>query len=255
MIKVKHIVKTTLLAVVLISSISCAAESKNTSVIDKNAIQKSLEKFFGKIDKNNISTTDFDGVAEVLMTNPIDSIFVSSNGKYLIQGDIINLDKRAKMSSGDKVKLLKKAELDSIKDSDKIIFKAKNEKYSVNVFTDVDCPFCAKLHAEVGEINDLGITINYLASPLEQLHPKAQMQMEKIWCASDKVKAMDDYKRNRIIPNSPKCDNPVASQIAIARKLGVNGTPAIFLEDGTQISGYVPAKTLLTRIENSKKER
>lgn len=225
----------------------------NLSFANVKDIQTNLEPFFGDIKAENITKTDFDGVSEVIIENPIDSIYVSNDGRYFLQGDIIDITKRARMQTSDRVNQLKQDTLNSVKDSDKIIFKAKNQKHTIDVFTDVDCPFCAKIHSEMDKLNNLGITVKYLASPLEQLHPQAQTRMEKIWCAKDKVAAMDNYKKNRVIPNSSKCDNPVASQIQVARKLGVNGTPAIFLENGEQIAGYMPAEALLKRIEESKK--
>lgn len=224
----------------------------NFAVASVSDIQKSLQPFFGDIKAKNISKTEFTGVSEVIIEDPIGVIYVSDDGKYFMQGEIIDIKKRAKIQGSSNINTLKASVLASVKDSDKIIFKAKNEKHFINVFTDVDCPFCAKLHAEMNKINDLGITVKYLASPLEQLHPTAQAQMEKIWCAKDRVKALDDYKKKRIIPDSPKCDNPVAEQVKIARKLGVNGTPAIFLENGEQIAGYLPADSLIKRIEASK---
>ena len=69
--------------------------------------------------------------------------------------------------------------LESISDNDKIIFEAQEEKYVINVFTDVDCPYCAKLHANMSQMNDLGITVKYLASPLEQLHPNCPKRYGK----------------------------------------------------------------------------
>ena len=237
--------KKIILPLLLITGISSA------SVVD---IQKNLKPFLGEIKAENITKTKFKGVSEILIENPIETIFVSNDGKYLIQGDIIDIKARAKMSSGNKVNSLKKQLLASVKADDKITFKAKNEKYAVDVFTDVDCPFCAKLHAEMDKMNDLGITINYLASPLAQLHPTAQSKMEKIWCAKDKTQAMDNYKRNRVVPqDSPKCDNPVAKQLKLAQKLGVNGTPALFLPNGEKVGGYLPAKSLLQRLENMQK--
>ena len=216
-------------------------------------IKKSLEPLFGNIVESNIIKTELQGISEVITTNPIGSFFVSNDGKYIIQGDIINIKKRKILATSKRIDVLKKELISSINDKDKIIFKAKNKKHIVNVFTDVDCPFCAKLHANMQQMNDLGITIKYLASPLAGLHPLAQTKMEKIWCAKDSVKAMDEYKRYRKVPDSKKCKNPVASQLKIAQQLGVNGTPSLFLENGENIAGYLSAKALLSRLENSKK--
>ncbi len=219
---------------------------------NKDNVIKNLSPFFGNIDKEDISETPFDGVYEVLLRSPIGSVLISKDGRYLIQGEVIDLDKRQRMPSSNKVNQLKQSLINTINDEDKIIFKAKNEKYAIHVFTDVDCPYCQKLHAEMPKINKFDITVKYLASPLAQLHPKAQSVMEKIWCADDRIKAIDEYKKYKTIPNSKPCDNPVASQLQIATKLGVNGTPAIFLPNGVHIPGYVTAEVLLKRLETLK---
>ena len=97
-------------------------------------------------------------------------------------------------------------------------------------------------------MNALGITVKYLAAPIEQLHPNAQSAMEKIWCAEDTAIAMHNYKTNRYLPNSRDCINPVKEQLAISKQLGVNGTPSIFLENGSNIPGYQEPNELLNSI-------
>ncbi|SMM98074.1 Thiol:disulfide interchange protein DsbC [uncultured Candidatus Thioglobus sp.] len=228
--------KKILLALVFISAQSIASDD----IVEK------LSVFFGT---KNIEKTQLKGIYEVILENPIKSVFIS-DGRYLIRGDIIDLKTQQKIPS--KAKQLKKALLDNIDEKDKIIFKAENEKYAVHVFTDIDCPFCRKLHAEMPKMNQLGITVKYLASPLASLHPTAQGKMEKIWCAEDPVAAMDNYKKNQVVPDSEPCKNPVAEQLEIAAELSVNGTPAIFLADGTHIPGYLSADSLLKRLESTK---
>ena len=145
---------------------------------------------------------------------------------------------------------LAKSLINNISDSDKIIYPANDKKYIVHVFTDVDCPYCKKLHREMGALNDLGITVKYLASPLAPLHPTAQEKMQRIWCAIDRKKAMDNYNIGRSVPDIERCNNPVASQLAISKKLGVSGTPSIFLSDGTHLQGYLPPDKLLMEIQS-----
>lgn len=218
---------------------------------DKDDVIKQLGKFFGKIEKQDIVKSPFKGVYEVITRNPIDSVLVSEDGKYLIQGDVIDLNNKSLIKKSNKIKDLKLTLINSIEDKDKIIYSAKNEKYTINVFTDVDCPFCKKLHRNMSKMNDLGITVKYLASPLASLHPTAQGKMQKIWCADDRNQAMDDYKINNITPDVDNCKNPVAEQLKLSQKIGVNGTPAIFLSDGTSLPGYMPADKLLAKIKSS----
>ncbi len=217
----------------------------------KDEVINNLSRFFGEIEKQDIVESPFIGVYEVITYDPIDSILVSENGKYLIQGDVVDLTTRSLIQKSDKVKSLKLALINSISDNDKIIYQADNEKYQVHVFTDVDCPFCKRLHNSIEKMNELGITVKYLAAPLASLHPRAQGKMQKIWCSDDRKQAMDNYNDMGVVADSPACDDPVAKQLAISQKLGVNGTPAIFLSDGTHLPGYLPADKLLRKIQNT----
>ncbi|MDB3869274.1 DsbC family protein [Candidatus Thioglobus sp.] len=232
-------IKSLFLVIALLSSSAFAT---------KDEVIQNLSRFFDGIDKNDITDSPFKGVYEVITYNPIDSMLISEDGQYLIQGDVVNIKTRSLIQKSSKVKNLKLALINTIKDSDKIIYKAQNEKYQVHVFTDVDCPYCRKLHNNIGKMNDLGISVKYLASPLASLHPKAQAKMQKIWCADDRNQAMDDYNDSGTIVDVSNCDNPVADQLEISKQLGVTGTPAIFLSDGTHLPGFVPADKLLSKI-------
>jgi thiol:disulfide interchange protein DsbC len=220
----------------------------NYALADVSVVVNKLKPFFPEIKAENISPSQLDGYYEVILTDPfIDVMYISIDGKYVIQGAVTDLELMTNISTN-RINSIKLNILESISDSDKIVFKAKEEKYVINVFTDVDCPYCAKLHANMRQMNDLGITVKYLASPLEQLHPNAQSAMEKIWCAEDRELAMHNYKSKRYLPDSPDCINPVSEQLAISKQLGVNGTPSIFFENGTNLPGYLPPNDILNRI-------
>mgnify|MGYP001587749224 CR=1 FL=1 len=234
--------KALLLTIVLLSGNTFA---------NKNAVINNLSPFFGEINQEDITPSPFKGVYEVVTYNPIDSMLVSQDGKYLIQGDVVNITTRSLIQKSSRVKNLKLALIATIDDSDKIIYSAKNEAYQVHVFTDVDCPFCKRLHNNIDKMNKLGITVKYLAAPLASLHPTAKGKMQKIWCAEDRKQALDDYNDSSMIVDSPNCTNPVASQLAISQQLGVTGTPAIFLSDGTHLPGYLPADKLLKQIQTT----
>ena len=207
-----------------------------------------LKPYFSDITNESISSSKLDGFYEVVLTNPsIEVLYISFDGRYVIQGAVTDLELMTNLSS-ERINLEKISILNSIDEHNKIVFKAENEQHIIHVFTDVDCPYCAKLHANMQAMNALGITVKYLAAPIAQLHPNAQSAMEKIWCAEDKAIAMHNYKTNRYLPNSPDCINPVEEQLAISMQLGVNGTPSIFLENGSNIPGYQEPNELLNSI-------
>jgi len=221
----------------------------NAAYANIEVVMERLLPYFPNLTAEHVSPSQLNGFYEVLVQTPqYEILYISDDGRFIIQGEITDLVTRSSLSSG-RLTVLKKKILDNIDEADKIIFKAENEQHIIHVFTDVDCPYCTKLHANMSEMNALGITVKYLAAPLAQLHPQAQGKMEKIWCAEDRRKAIHDYKTRRIVPKSEKCDNPVAEQLAISQHLGVNGTPSIFFENGTNLPGYQDPQMLLKTIK------
>ena len=220
----------------------------NSVIANVDTVFNQLKPFFPTITTENIKNSELDGFYEVVLINPqIDVLYISLDGRYVIQGAITDIELMTNLSTkrinSERINIL-----NSIDENNKIVFKAENEQHIVHVFTDVDCPYCAKLHSNMKGMNALGITVKYLASPFEKIHPGIQSKMEKIWCAEDKAIAMHNYKTNRDLPNSPDCINPVEDQLAISKQLGVNGTPSIFLENGSNIPGYQEPNQLLNSI-------
>lgn len=222
--------------------------TSNNAFADVNKALSILKPIFPKLTENNINKSAINNFYEVLIEDPqYTIIYISKDGNFIINGDIINTNNMSTLSAIT-LNNVKKNLINSIKEEDKIIFKADKQKYVINVFTDIDCPYCIMLHSDLEKINNFGISIKYLAYPIEDFHPKAHKKMEKIWCAKDKKQAMHNYKTKKQIININDCKNPVAQQLIIGKKLGINGTPYIFLEDGSHIVGYPGVEILLERI-------
>ena len=113
-----------------------------------------------------------------------------------------------------------------------LVYKAKNQKHVITVFTDITCGYCRKLHSEMKELNDDGITVRYLAFPRQGVPSPMPDNMRSVWCAADPLKAMTDAQNGKSVPVA-KCDADIAGQYHLGGVLGVNGTPAIVLENGT----------------------
>ena len=172
----------------------------NSTYANIEEIINKLQPYFPNINAEQINVSQIDGFYEVIITEPwLEVMYISSDARYVLQGNVTDLVTMSNLSAI-RINTTRKKILDNIDESSKIVFEATNEQHIVHVFTDVDCPYCAKLHANMAEMNSLGITIKYLASPLEQLHPNAQSVMEKIWCAENKNLAIHNYKTKRILP-------------------------------------------------------
>jgi thiol:disulfide interchange protein DsbC len=172
-------------------------------------------------------------------------IYVSADGKYLIEGHVFDLAAMHDVME-DTMTGVRKAMLDAIPADKKLTFAPPHPKYHLTVFTDVDCPYCRTFHKQIADYNKLGIAVDYVLYPLA-IHPGSDKKAQTVWCAKDRNSAYTDAMNGANLP--PKtCANPIAEISDIATAMGVNGTPAIFTAEGTQLGGYLPPDQLAQRL-------
>lgn len=178
-------------------------------------------------------------------------IYVTQDGSFFIYGDIYKININSISNITEKsVAERRKLILQNIPSEELISFKSSNEQFSVIVFTDVDCGYCRKLHNQIDEYNSLGISINYAAFPRSGLGTSAFTKMVGAWCSDNPKDSMTKLKNNSPLDIS-FCENqPVSKQYIIGKKLGVDGTPAIFSMDGEMFPGYIEPEELLLRLKS-----
>lgn len=176
-------------------------------------------------------------------------VYISQDGRYVLNGQIQVLE----LKDGKVVDITHKAqmaELNALK-NEMIIYPAKNEKHVVTVFMDITCHYCHLLHQRLKEYNDEGITVRYLAFPRGGMNTQTAKQMEAIWTAEDKVKALNDAEQGNL-PKNLKTPNIVKKHYDLGIKFGVTGTPYMVTETGSVIGGYVEPKELAKMLAEEK---
>lgn len=171
-------------------------------------------------------------------------VYISQDGRYVIQGKVFEL-KNGKAVDITNQGLL--AELNAYR-NEMIVYPAKNEKHVVTVFMDITCHYCHLLHSKIKEYNDLGITIRYLAFPRGGMNTQTARQMEAIWTSTDKVKALNDAENGKL-PTQLKTPDIVKKHYQLGIKFGVTGTPNMVTSEGELIGGYVEPKELANMLE------
>src|SRR5690606_23915808 len=175
------------------------------------------------------------------------TIYVSRDAKYLIPGDLYQADGEGIVNLGDERRNdIRRDKIAALDEKDMIVYEAEGErKATVTVFTDVDCPYCRKLHGEVAELNQMGIAVRYLAFPRTGLNTETHHKMISTWCNDNPKAMMTAAKRGADVPAADcAMKEQIEQQYRLGREVGVTGTPALVLEDGTMLPGYVPAATL-----------
>nr|WP_174506919.1 DsbC family protein [Acinetobacter sp. Marseille-Q1620] len=228
------------------------ATGQASNLTERNAQKKLIETLQNNLKTSNINAKILDVKAtEVpniywISIEGMSSVYATSDGKYIIQGDVIRIGDKEPHSIGDKLQAVEnKKHLAALKKEDLLVYPAKGQtKHIIYVFTDASCPYCHKLHEHMGEINAKGIEVRYIAWPRG---PQFMPAMESIWCSTDRQKAFDQAISGAQLPPAT-CQNPVKDQYQMGLNMGVNGTPAIYNQEGQYLGGYLTADELEQRL-------
>lgn len=210
----------------------------------EDAIAEKLTAAIPGLEISDVRESEAEGLYEVYSNNG-DTIFTTADGQYLLTGDMLKVTDNGIANISEQGRASQRAQtLDEFGDKGLISFPAKGpEKASIAVFTDIDCPYCRKLHDEVPRLNELGITVNYYGFPRSGPNTPSFRKYISVWCSDNQQAAMNAAKQGRPVDDQ-SCENPVREQFELGSRVGVTGTPAIVLEDGNMVRGYVPSEKL-----------
>ena len=174
-------------------------------------------------------------------------LYVSADGRHLLRGPLYDLASKKDLTE-ERLSGLRKTQLDKVPKAQRIVFAPKDPKYTVTVFTDIDCGYCRKLHQEIAQYNAQGIALEYLWYPRSGPNTPSFGKAVSVWCAADRVAAFNSAKAGAE-PKPAQCDNPIAEQYALAQRLGINVTPTVIAPNGTQVGGYLPADAMRQQLD------
>lgn len=206
---------------------------------DFSAIEKTIKILQPTATISSIEGTQIPGVYEVRM-GEFEPVYITLDGRHFLVGSWLEMTSAGRVvnRTQEKLRVEREKALALVPAADMITFKPAHPKRLVYVFTDVDCTYCRKFHTEVGDYNDAGIEIRYLAYPRGGVASDAFKKMQSIWCAKDRNAAITKVKAGGDIAEL-QCTSPVAGQYRLGQSLAVQGTPAVFTDQGEQIGGYL----------------
>lgn len=212
------------------------------------AVRAKVSEKFEEIDPQHVNPSPVEGWYTVQKGAII--AYVSADGRFLLQGDLIDLDRSVNLSeeSRNEARLQMLA---TIPKDQQIVFSPPEVKYSVAVFTDIDCTFCRRLHSQIDDYLAQGIEVRYLLYPRSGPTSQSWVKAERVWCSDDRNKALTLAKLDEDF-QTRECDaSIVSSHYSMGHDVGLRGTPAIVLEDGQLVSGYLPPEQLVEALAAS----
>lgn len=178
----------------------------------------------------------------------MDFLYVSADGKYAINGDLYDLADKSNNITEQRRREARSKLLGALPEADMLVFGPKEAKYTVTVFTDVDCAYCRELHNHVAEYNRMGIRVRYLAYPRTGPKTESWTKAEQVWCSTDRNAALTAAKRDEPLKTKPCPNNPVASEYALGQSFALQGTPAMVMPSGELVTGYLPPPDLIAHL-------
>jgi thiol:disulfide interchange protein DsbC len=175
--------------------------------------------------------------------------YLTADGKYFIDGNLYDMKSRDNLTEGLRTHA-RLALIAAVPETQMLIFSPPNPKYTITVFTDVDCAYCRKLHSQIAEINKLGIRVRYMFFPRTGPGTESWKKAEVVWCSPNRNEALTRAKAGATLDMNKVCaPTPVKREYELGENLGVRGTPAIFTERGDYISGYMEPHELLDQLK------
>ncbi|MEE2981709.1 MAG: DsbC family protein [Pseudomonadota bacterium] len=236
----------------LITLFLAAFASLETAADDavSERLKAKVQQVFDDTTVTSVSPSPIKGVYEIMLGPSL--IYMSEDGRYVMHGDIIDLDRRINLSDQTRA-LARKDVFNRLDPHDYVEFAPRKPdlKKTLYVYTDIDCTYCRKMHREIGELNKAGIAIRYLAFPRSGLEGASFKKAAAVWCSADRKKAMTAAKAGNPV-YAKSCDHPVAEQFDMGQAMGVSGTPAVYTDEGEQIGGYIPAAELINMLQAGK---
>jgi thiol:disulfide interchange protein DsbC len=204
---------------------------------------------FPEVAPEKIVPSPVPGLFEVRVGSKI--AYVSADGRYLLQGEIVDLTTDENLTESRR-ESLRRDVLTEVGEAGMIVFSPPKPTTTITVFTDIDCGYCRKLHKQIADYNALGIKVRYMYFPRMGPGTESWTKAEQVACAKDRQTALTRSKLGVVLTDKPCQPNPVARHYEIGRDFGLQGTPAIVLESGELIGGYLDPAELSKYIAGTK---
>lgn len=206
------------------------------------AITKSFEGRFPGIHVDLVRVTPMPGLYEIQVG--MDLLYTDADANYVLQGSLIDARSRKDLTA-ERLETLQQVAFDSLP-LERAIKQVKGDgSRQLAVFEDPNCGYCKQLHQTLRDVDN--VTVYTFLFPI--LTPDSTTKSRDIWCASDRAQAWKDWMIDGKAAPEAKCDTPIEANLALGRKLNIQGTPALFFSDGSRVNGALPLDALKKKLD------
>ncbi len=222
------------------------AQSGELSAGQLAALKLKLSRLTDLPQIESARTTPIPGLIELKVGNQV--VYTDANGDYLIEGQMLEVKSQRNLTE-ERLDEINKVDFASLPFKDAIVWKNGSGKRRLVVFADPNCGYCKHLEKELQQIKD--VTVYTFLIPI--LGEDSKAKLDNIWCVKDRTQAWRDWMLNGTQPAKTfgMCASPAQRNAALSQKLRVQGTPAMFFEDGSRLASAASAAVIEQRLNRA----
>ncbi len=225
---------------ILLAALLAASSYAGDAPVDvAKAIAEKLKQRYPATRIDQVLPSPLPGVYEVVMGRNV--AFSDAEGRYFIFGHLYDMQSQRDLTA-ERKESLARIEWSALPLENSIKFVSGKGERVLAVFSDPDCPFCKKVDAELARLDNA--TLYLFPFPIQSLHPNAVARSTVIWCARDRAQAWREALAGGKVKGKGDCENPIAANVALADRLGINGTPTLIARDGRMLPGAASAERI-----------
>lgn len=214
------------------------------------AIRKALGERLPQLPKiDEISRTPIAGLFEVRYGGT-NLLYSDERGDFiLVNGSMLDTKTRVDLTEARMDKLLA-VDFEKLPLKDAMVVRQGNGSRRLAVFADPNCGYCKRFERDLLTLKD--VTIYTFLIPI--LGPDSNAKSRDIWCSKDAQRAWRAWMVDGLAPiKAPAgCDAAALDRnLAFSQAHRINGTPALFFEDGTRRPGALSADAVDKLLANA----
>ena len=227
------------LSILLAALLAASSYAEDVPADLAKAIAEKLKQRYPATRIDQVLPSPLPGIYEVVMGRNV--AFSDAEGRYFIFGHLYDMQSQRDLTS-ERKESLTKVEWSALPLENSIKFVNGKGARVLAVFSDPDCPFCKKVEAELARLDNA--TLYLFPFPIQSLHPNAVAKSTAIWCSKDRAQAWRDALAGGKVAGKGDCENPIGANLALAERLGINGTPTLIARDGRLLPGAASAEKI-----------
>lgn len=223
------------------ASSAAASDRVGQSDATTEAVKQLFSERFGNMPVGEVRHAPF-GFFEVQLGSSL--VYTDEQVNFVIDGHMIDAATREDLTQA-RLEELARIDFSALPMELAITQVRGDGSRKIALFEDPNCGYCKQLRRNMEGMDDL--TIYTYMLPI--LSADSTEKVKNVWCAEDPSAAWDAWMLEGTVPEAKTCDVPVDDLVQLGRDLQVQGTPAIFFEDGSRVPGAISQDELEKRLQ------